>query len=163
MTENNKKFVIQKHTCPVRYSENAGKAGSADLSNGASGKDIHPVGYSQNADRVNSVNLSNGVHWDLMLEAGNILETYRLPVPPEKISHQPVEAIKIFGHPIKFLIYEGSVNKGKGTVEIADSGTYQILSKTDTRIELQFAGKILNGKFTLALINDDRWQFTLEE
>ncbi len=120
MTENNKKFVIQKH---VR---------------------------------------GNNIHWDLMLEADNLLETYRLPVPPEKITAEPVEAIKIFYHPLRFLTYEGSVNKGQGSVEIADSGIYQILDKTNSRIELQFTGKILKCKFTLRLIKDDRWQFRTE-
>jgi hypothetical protein len=104
----------------------------------------------------------NDIHWDLMLEAGNILETYRLPVPPEKITAEPVEAIKIFDHPLRFLTYEGSVNKGQGSVEIADSGIYQILYKTHSCVELQLDGKILKGKFTLTLIEADRWEFRAE-
>ncbi len=102
------------------------------------------------------------IHWDLMLEAGNLLETYRLPVPPEKIANQPVEAIKIFDHPLKFLTYEGSVNKGLGGVKIIDSGTYQILNKNDAQICLQFDGKILKGKFVLTLIEADHWELRAE-
>ena len=94
-----------------------------------------------------------------MLEVGNELETFRLPMPPEKIANKPVEAIKIFDHPLKFLTYEGSVNKGQGSVKIADSGTYKILNKTDARMDFQFDGKILKGNFTLTLIEKDRWEF----
>ncbi len=104
----------------------------------------------------------DSVHWDLMLEAGAVLETYRLAVPPEKITGDPVEAVKIFDHPLKFLTYEGSVNKGQGSAKIADFGIYQIFSKTDSRVEFQFKGKILKGKFTLILIGADRWEFRVE-
>jgi len=118
MPENNKKFVIQKHS---------------------RGKDIH---------------------WDLMLEVADVLETYRLPVPPEKISNQAIEVVKIFDHPLKFLTYEGSVNKGAGSVKIADTGTYQTITQNGINIELQFAGKILHGNFILTLIEKDRWEIT---
>ena len=99
------------------------------------------------------------VHWDLMLEAGQVLETYRIDLPPEEISGKLVEAVKIFDHSVKFLTYQGSVEQGKGLVEIADSGIYRIISKTDAQTEFQFEGKILKGKFALTLLKEDRWQF----
>jgi len=99
------------------------------------------------------------VHWDLMLETADALETYRLPVQPENLTAQPVEAVKILDHPLKFLTYQGSVNKGRGTVKIADTGIYKILNKDDTRTDFEFHGKILNGKFTLTLIEQDRYEF----
>lgn len=113
------------------------------------------------------------VHWDLMLEcsghpntagpaAGDALETYRLELSPEKLrelSGQSTSALKIFDHPVKFLTYEGSVNQGKGTVAIADSGTYRLVSDSGRFRELQFDGKILKGKFALMHIKDNQWQF----
>ncbi len=96
-----------------------------------------------------------------MLEARGVLETYRLELPPEKLSQQTTTATKIFDHPLKFLSYEGSVNKGKGSVKIADAGTYQLLSGSEHRKELQLDGKILKGRFTLTHIEDDRWEFTI--
>ena len=34
------------------------------------------------------------VHWDLMFEAGTVLETYRLPLPPEKLLRQTTTVVK---------------------------------------------------------------------
>ncbi|MCK4752388.1 MAG: hypothetical protein KAS75_03005 [Planctomycetes bacterium] len=101
------------------------------------------------------------VHWDLMLEAGQVLQTYRLEVPPEKISRQVNTAVKIFDHPLKFLAYEGSVNEGKGNVKIAEAGTYRVLSENQESQTLQLEGEILKGKFSLTHIKDDDWQFEL--
>lgn len=104
---------------------------------------------------------ADDVHWDLMLQTGEILETYRLEMPPEKLSAQKNPAVKIFDHPLKFLTYEGSVNNGKGQVEIADSGTYRLLGETENRKELQISGRILDGKYVLTCIKNDKWEFAL--
>lgn len=103
------------------------------------------------------------VHWDIMLEAADILETWRLGLPPEKLqgrSGQSAQAVKIFDHPLKFLTYEGSVNKGEGSVETADRGTYLLLNEDDDTKLLQLKGKILNGKFALEHVEEDKWNFT---
>jgi len=100
-------------------------------------------------------------HWDLMLERDNSLETFRLELPPEKLAQQQSTAVKIFDHPLKFLTYKGPINKGKGSVEISEAGTYRIIGKTENEMLLQFDGKILKGRFTLRLIEDDKWQFSL--
>ena len=89
------------------------------------------------------------VHWDLMLESDGSLETYRLDVSPEEIPNRPANAQKIFDHAMKFLTYEGPVNESKGSVSIADSGTYHIVKETDETIEMNLDGKILNGEFEL--------------
>jgi bifunctional non-homologous end joining protein LigD len=99
-------------------------------------------------------------HWDLMLENGTVLETYRVCLPPEDWCDKPAEAVRIFDHPLKFLSYEGSVNKGKGRVEIADCGTYRILKRDDKRQLLEFAGNVLNGKFVLSQIKNAEWKFS---
>ncbi len=103
---------------------------------------------------------SEPTHWDLMLESGNCLETYRLAELPEKWGKETIEAVKILDHPLKFLSYQGSVNKGKGRVEIADCGTYRILERDDKQRLLEFAGNILNGKFVLTQIKNAEWEFS---
>lgn len=98
------------------------------------------------------------VHWDLMLESGQVLETYRLAMPPEQLLNKTT-AVRIADHPVRFLTYEGTVNKGAGTVEIAETGTYQVLTDKEGLRELQLNGKILKGKFTLSHTDAEKWQF----
>jgi hypothetical protein len=99
-------------------------------------------------------------HWDLMLERGTVLETYRVSLPPEDWDDKSAEAVRIFDHPLKFLSYEGSVNKGKGRVEIADAGTYRLIEKNETQLQLEFAGNILNGKFIMSQTKNAEWNFS---
>ena len=99
------------------------------------------------------------VHWDFMLETSGILQTYRLDKAPGQILYLAVNAVKIFDHPLKFLTYEGPVNKGRGNVQIADSGSYEIVHQAHDRLELDLNGKILKGKFALFHIEGDNWQF----
>jgi hypothetical protein len=99
------------------------------------------------------------VHWDFMLESDDILQTYRLDKAPSEALHLAVNATKIFDHPLKFLTYEGPVNKGRGNVRIAESGSYKIVHQAHNRIEMNLNGQILKGKFTLTHIEGDNWQF----
>lgn len=101
------------------------------------------------------------VHWDLMLEIGDTLQTYRLDKAPNKVLHHAVNATKIFDHPLKFLTYQGPVNKGQGNVCITESGTCQIIQAECDRIELVLSGKILKGKFILTHIEGDKWQIKI--
>ena len=101
------------------------------------------------------------LHWDLMLECGDILQTYRLSKPPEEILVSPAAAEKIFDHPMRFLTYEGPVNDGKGNVKIADFGTYQETQSNESCIKLKLEGKILKGNFLLSHINENLWQFEM--
>lgn len=102
------------------------------------------------------------IHWDLMLQVNDALQTYRLQLPPEKLK-QKNTAVKISDHPLRFLIYEGSVNKGLGSVQIADCGTYELLNETDDSKKIQFHGNVLKGIFTLIQIEADNWEFTKSE
>ena len=103
---------------------------------------------------------ADDIHWDFMLESSDCLQTWRLEKSPAEIVNQSVAATKIFDHPLKFLTYEGPVNKGKGHAKIADAGTYEILCEDKDNIELNVDGQILKGKFELAHVKDDQWQFS---
>jgi hypothetical protein len=85
------------------------------------------------------------IHWDLMIEQENCLKTWRLEVPPEKLATEKTRATPIFDHDKKFFTYQGSVNNGKGTVEIVDEGTCTIESVDENQMNINFEGKILKG------------------
>ena len=102
------------------------------------------------------------IHWDLMLETGGVLQTWRLDLPPESVSSglsAPCTATRIHDHPLRFLTYQGSVNNGLGSVRIVDSGTYQLIDHSADCLLLEFNGEILSGKCRLAHAENDLWEF----
>jgi hypothetical protein len=102
------------------------------------------------------------VHWDVMFEGQGVLTTYRSPLPPERIAEGTVVVEKIFGHDLKFLTYEGPVNKGRGEVHIVDSGTFEMFGENEKKLKLRVEGKILCGDFILHHIEGDLWRFFKE-
>jgi hypothetical protein len=98
-----------------------------------------------------------------MLEAGEVLTTFRLAERPEAALRHPVGATKIFDHPRRFLTYEGPVQQGTGQVRIVDSGTYRSAERDEDRWALTLSGEILRGGFTLTRTEGDAWLFTFEE
>ena len=103
--------------------------------------------------------LEGDIHWDLMLEDGELLKTWRLDIGPEQVLNQPAKASKIFDHPLRFLTYEGPVNKGKGTVRIVDKGTYKAVNQTGGNLEISLSGCILTGRFRLDTTDSENQQF----
>ena len=100
----------------------------------------------------------NPVHWDLMLQCENTLETYRLEIEPDELVSQTCSAARIADHPLRFLTYEGPVNKGLGSVEIAEKGKYRLLQNEADKKQIEFVGGILKGVFTLQRIEAGNWR-----
>jgi len=88
-------------------------------------------------------------HWDLMLEMGPALWTWRLPVRPEQIGNEAVQAQRISDHPLRFLNYEGPVQHGTGYDRISDKGHFRICTQTPDRLTVELSGRVLQGRFTL--------------
>lgn len=103
---------------------------------------------------------AEGTHWDLMLEQGDVLTTFRLEEMPAPSPGCTVRAEKIFDHPLRFLTYEGPVQQGTGRVQIADRGTYGLLASTDQTIAIALDGDVLQGDFALTRTQETLWAFT---
>lgn len=99
------------------------------------------------------------IHFDFMLETGGILSTWRINIPPDELKTTPTKAEKIFDHPIKFLTYQGPVNKGTGNVTTVDKGTYSIINQTGDKLKIRIKANILDGAYTLTKITENTWQF----
>ncbi len=101
---------------------------------------------------------SDAVHWDLMIEQGDTLTTFRLAEGPEQALHHPVQAVRILDHPLRFLTYEGPVQKGTGRVRIVDRGTYALHHETAEALTLDLHGGLLRGTFVLAQKEGTTWE-----
>ena len=62
------------------------------------------------------------LHWDLMLEAGSVLRTWRLRPPPRR--GEAIVATAVFEHRLLYLDYEGPISGGRGRVLRWEHGTY---------------------------------------
>ena len=100
-----------------------------------------------------------GTHWDLMLEEGDALTTFRLAQMPAAGPGHHVRAERIFDHPLRFLAYEGPVQQGTGRVHIVARGTYRHLAPPGKTIVVKFEGDVLGGDFTLKQIAETQWDF----
>lgn len=66
-------------------------------------------------------------HWDLMIERGGFLETWRLPLPRPVADSLAGPAERIGDHRPAYLDYEGPIGGGRGDVQRLAGGEMRIL------------------------------------
>jgi len=94
-------------------------------------------------------------HYDLMLEAGQALATWRLDRPPTELSvGQEVRAEKLPDHRRAYLTYEGPVSRGRGEVRVLDRGAYDAAEASDERWMVTLRGRRVRGCFEIAHCQD---------
>jgi hypothetical protein len=93
-------------------------------------------------------------HWDFMLEAGPVLETWKLPSAPKPGVTFPTK--KSFDHRLMYLDYEGPISGGRGSVTRWDAGTYMLILGDESNRLLQLQGIRLQGMVEIKG-QEDRW------
>ena len=93
------------------------------------------------------------LHYDFRLERGGALASWAVP---KGVPLEPGErhlAVHVEDHPLEYATFEGEIPQGQygaGTVEIWDSGTYELVEeKRDGGLTVRLAGGRLNGLWTL--------------
>ena len=101
------------------------------------------------------------LHWDLMLEAGDVLETWRLAAPP---GTQAIDAAALGDHRRMYLDYEGPVSGKRGNVRRWDAGLFdeEAGSTSEARL-LRFHGTRIKGRWRLERTDGADWRFALTE
>ena len=82
-------------------------------------------------------------HWDLMLEAGEVLNTWRLLEEPEP--GRTINAQAVADHRVLYLDYEGPVSGGRGVVTQWDAGEFEWTGGTGNQRYLTLNGARLSG------------------
>lgn len=67
----------------------------------------------------------DGEHWDLMLEQGDVLQTWQLLANPLGGEAYPISARRIGDHRLAYLTYEGPISGDRGNVTRIDEGEYE--------------------------------------
>jgi bifunctional non-homologous end joining protein LigD len=93
------------------------------------------------------------LHYDFRLEHGGVLLSWAVP---KGIPVEPAEqhlAVHVEDHPVEYAKFEGEIPKGEygaGTVEIWDSGTYDLVEeKPNGGLTVRLEGKRLRGTWAL--------------
>lgn len=100
------------------------------------------------------------LHWDLMLEEGDSLMTFRLLKEPARESVIPADPLP--RHRIAYLDYEGPVSGDRGTVIRWDRGTCQLHEQTESRQVWFLNGSRISARVTLSVENG-HWTCRFED
>jgi len=97
-------------------------------------------------------------HWDLMLEQGDVLRTWRLLEEP--VLKGPIAAQLLPDHRVKYLDYEGPVSGNRGRVSRWDAGDFEVIDACPARLEVRLCGDKLRGNVVLEADGDKQsWTF----
>jgi hypothetical protein len=94
------------------------------------------------------------LHWDLMLECGQVLRTWRLAEPPAP--GKTIRAEALADHRLHYLDYEGSVSGDRGSVKRHLRGTYDLVAETPDMVEINCHSDLI-ARLKLARIRDNDW------
>ncbi len=93
------------------------------------------------------------LHYDFRLEREGVLLSWAVPKGVPLETGQRNLAVHVEDHPLDYAGFEGEIPKGQygaGTVEIWDSGTYELLEeKRDGGLTVRLDGERLQGVWTL--------------
>ena len=93
------------------------------------------------------------VHWDLLVQRGDVLRSWRLLESPDRWRSpaEPIElsAEAIGDHRLLYLDYEGPVSGERGHVVRWDHGQAEWLEESERSVRLRLSGSCLVGELTL--------------
>ncbi len=90
------------------------------------------------------------LHWDLRLEHDGVLASWAVPngIPPDPKENRL--AVHTEDHPLEYLDFAGEIPAGEygaGTMQIWDSGTYELHKWEERKVEVTFHGERLRGRY----------------
>jgi len=93
------------------------------------------------------------LHYDFRLERNGVLASWAVPKGVPLEPGAKALAVHVEDHPLEYAAFAGEIPAGQygaGTVEIWDSGTYELVEeKPDGRLTVRLAGGRLRGVWTL--------------
>ena len=87
------------------------------------------------------------LHWDLMLEVGAVLWTWRLDAIPRPGT--PCGAVCIPDHRPLYLDYEGPISGDRGRATQVAAGEFAWVEQSPGRIVIELRGVNLSGRATI--------------
>jgi hypothetical protein len=105
-----------------------------------------------------------GLHWDFMLDRGESLATWSLPMPPA-LGHV-LPARLLADHRREYLDYEGPVSGDRGAVVRWDEGHFEWIESNGPRVVVDLWGRKLVGRVRIEATgespDDFRWHLSVK-
>jgi DNA ligase D-like protein (predicted 3'-phosphoesterase) len=106
---------------------------------------------------------ASSLHYDLRLEAGDVLKSWAVPKGPSTDPREKRLAVEVEDHPLDYADFEGRIGEGygEGQVIVWDRGTYRNVTERDGEavdveqaiagghLSFWLEGEKLRGGFTL--------------
>jgi bifunctional non-homologous end joining protein LigD len=92
------------------------------------------------------------LHWDLRLERDGVAVSWAIPNGLPEAPKDNRLAVHTEDHPLEYLEFEGDIPKGEygaGKMRIWDRGTYDVLKWEPRKVEIDFHGERLQGRYAL--------------
>jgi DNA polymerase Ligase (LigD) len=104
------------------------------------------------------------LHWDFMLDQGESLATWALPMPPT-LGHV-LQAQLLADHRRDYLDYEGPVSGDRGTVVRWDEGEFEWVERSVDCVVVDLRGGKIAGRVRLEATGDTptafRWRLSTD-
>ena len=91
------------------------------------------------------------LHWDFRLEMEGVPKSWAVPKGPPEEGGVKRLAVEVDDHPLDYIDFQGVIEEGygAGTVEIWDSGTYDVLKREEKYLVLDMHGRRMQGRHKL--------------
>ena len=92
------------------------------------------------------------LHWDFRLEMDGVLRSWAVPKKPPTMSGIRRLAVLVEDHEVDYIDFEGTIPEGEygaGTVEVWDSGFYELESRRPDKLVFRLDGRRMRGRYTL--------------
>ena len=101
------------------------------------------------------------LHFDLMLERGDVLWTWALERVP--VAGQSVTAERLPDHRLAYLDYEGEVSGDRGRVSRVDRGEFTVVIDAQSHLAVALQGETLRGTLTFDKLDSEPhlWRISL--
>lgn len=99
------------------------------------------------------------LHWDFMLETGDVLRTWRLAERPEL--GRTVRAEALIDHRRIYLEYEGTLSGNRGQVKRWDAGSFTWIVNEAERVAVHLQGGRFQTSAVLERSAEGSWQMTM--
>jgi len=100
------------------------------------------------------------LHYDFRLEMDGVLKSWAVPKGAPLEQGIKRLAVQVEDHPVEYIGFSGDIPEGQygaGTVEIWDSGSFEIINKQPDYLEFVLYGNKLSGNYVLIHTDKRNW------